>query len=395
MTGRYNPQTGGFDLDPNAEARLADTQARRAQQMNPAGQPQQPTMPQGLLGTKFTGDDLMALGQGLLSASNYSRTPISNGAALGAGLGQYQEHKQRQKLNAFKERELGLSEQLYGLKRDELTQKGRERKMYKDVNGRQKWVDTNEYVNEYGKEQAPDNDLVTTLDENGQPIYVKRSEAAGMPAYKAPLVSLDNSSNKPSYLDIPLKVADLGKFRNANGEQPTGIMTPRQLTEQGYTMSSKPSEGEKRGSYVANSLYTASSRVDDVLTTPGFNPSSLKESMRGKSNLTASPEYRKYRSSADEWATNLVFLRSGATARQEEKDKAFENFWPQLNDNDDVRKFKTLFRKEQEINAYKAAMTENRVTNEEAIANIQRLETEIAEIKSDDTDDGWKVKKKN
>ena len=192
MAGEYNPLTQGFNLRPDEEARLADTQARRQAQMARQPQSQQPSMPQGLLGTKFTGDDLLALGQGLLSAGNWERTPVSNAAAMSAGFENFQRQRQQQKLNSFKERELGLDEQMYGLKRDEFTQKGKERKMYKDLNGRQKYVDTNEFVNPGAEKEADQ----TTLYKNA----VAAGLTPGTPGFmefmrvnsaKGPLVNIE------------------------------------------------------------------------------------------------------------------------------------------------------------------------------------------------------------
>lgn len=183
-----------------------------------------------------------------------------------------------------------------------------------------------------------------------------------------------------SAMDEPLKVSELEKFADANGNMPSTIMTPRQLKEEGFILSKKPTEKDMTASYVADSLTTASQAVEDVLSRPEFNPSSFEEFAKSTTNWTASPEYQQYKSSADEWATNLVFLRSGATAREEEKSAAFNNYWPQPGDKEETRSFKTKFRKMQEINAYSMAAMGGRVSKEKAEASIARLEKEIDDM---------------
>jgi len=178
-------------------------------------------------------------------------------------------------------------------------------------------------------------------------------------------------------LDAIPSVSDLIKYRDKNGNPPPGPMSHRELREKGYTLSDVPTEKDKVASYVADSLTTASSEVDKVLSKPDFNPSSFDEFAKNITNWTASPNYQQYKSAADEWATNLVFLRSGATARQEEKDAAFNNYWPQPGDKPETRKFKEKFRKAQEINAYSMAAMGGRVSKEKAEEKIKQLQKEI------------------
>ena len=48
-------------------------------------------------------------------------------------------------------------------------------------------------------------------------------------------------------------------------------------------------------------------------------------------HLTSS-EFKKYRRNADEWARSQTLLKSGVTARPEEVEAAFTNYWPQPGD---------------------------------------------------------------
>ena len=66
-----------------------------------------------------------------------------------------------------------------------------------------------------------------------------------------------------------------------------------------------------------------------------------------------SPEFKDWKRNTDEWARNLVFLRSGATARQEEVDAAVQNYWPQPGDEPDDVKRKVAARKDAEEQARK------------------------------------------
>ena len=62
---------------------------------NPGTSSQLPnSKPRGLLGN-ISGNDLLALGQGLLSASGPSTRPIGLGEALGQGIGNFQQQRQQ------------------------------------------------------------------------------------------------------------------------------------------------------------------------------------------------------------------------------------------------------------------------------------------------------------
>jgi hypothetical protein len=203
----------------------------------------------------------------------------------------------------------------------------------------------------------------------------------GTPEYQEAIrTALMKPQNQIIFGDKPVSPADLERFVDAEGNPPPTIMTPTQLREGGYRLSRKPTEADRRSAYVADSLSTASRAVENILEKPAFNPSSMLEAAKSVSNWTASSEYQRYKSSADEWATNMVFLRSGATAREEEKSAAFSNFWPQPGDKKETRDFKTKLRLEQEINAYSMAAMGGRITQEKAQEKIGQIRKRLDKL---------------
>jgi hypothetical protein len=181
-------------------------------------------------------------------------------------------------------------------------------------------------------------------------------------------------------MDVPLKSAELERYVGPDGDPPDRIMTPRELNAAGYKYQRKPTESDRRSGYVADSLSTASEAVEDILADPEFDPTSVTESARAISNWTASAKYQRYKAAADEWATNMVFLRSGATAREEEKTAAFSNFWPQPGDKKETRDFKTRLRLQQEVNAYNMATMGGRITSEKAKEKIRQIERKLQNL---------------
>jgi len=181
--------------------------------------------------------------------------------------------------------------------------------------------------------------------------------------------------------EIP-SVTDLLKFRDKKGNAPTGMLTYAQLAAQDYQLSDKPVEKDKISSYISNSLTTASDAVVDILNSPDFDPASPEHIAGNLSNFLASGDYQKYKASADEWATNMVFLRSGATAREEEKKAAFENFWPQPGDKSEAIFFKTKLRINQEINAHALSGMGGRANKESSEKAIEKLEKQIKDLEA-------------
>lgn len=190
--------------------------------------------------------------------------------------------------------------------------------------------------------------------------------------------------------EIP-SVSDLTKFRNDKGSPPPFPMTFRELRSEGYQLTDKPTEADKRAGYVADSLDTASSMVESILNKPEFDPTSVGTSASAMTNWTASSDYQSYKSAADEWATNMVFLRSGATAREEEKTAAFSNFWPQPGDKPETVRFKTQLRLQQEINALNLATMGGRVSREKAQKKIDKIQKRLEKLEKPQSDDGWSI----
>tara|TARA_R110000822_G_C15338773_1_gene495876 strand:- start:4200 stop:5402 length:1203 start_codon:yes stop_codon:yes gene_type:complete len=177
------------------------------------------------------------------------------------------------------------------------------------------------------------------------------------------------------------KPTDLLNYQDKDGNPPPGPVTMRELRNN-YMLDKKLTEGDSKASYVSDSLSTASSMVESVLSRPGFNPTGIKQVPGQTSKWLASSQYKQYLAAADEWATNLVFLRSGATARQEEKDSAFDNFWPQPDDDKESAAFKDKFRLQQEINAYRRAAQAGRVDGERARTHIAAAEEKLQLLES-------------
>jgi len=108
------------------------------------------------------------------------------------------------------------------------------------------------------------------------------------------------------------------------------------------------SEGERRDAYAAELLNSFEADLSDVLEDyPEYNPASGWNIPGNITNWLASPGARQYRSIADEWTTNTVFLRSGATAREEEKEAAFKNYFPQPGDDPATVRRKDNMRRKQ------------------------------------------------
>jgi hypothetical protein len=231
-----------------------------------------------------------------------------------------------------------------------------------------------------------------------RPLTDAEKEAAGIPKNQFAQVDAHGKISMPgtpmvninqgleSAMDKPLKSAELLNYRDKDGNPPDRIMTPRELIndQRGFSLDIKATEKDKVSSYVADSLDTASNAVETILSNPKFDPSSVRENFGSISNWLASSEYQQYRAASDEWATNLVFLRSGSTARQEEKDSAFENYWPQGGDTSETRAFKTRFRMRQEINAYELAAKGNRITRKQAEKKIRQIENRLKKIEKDE-----------
>lgn len=177
-----------------------------------------------------------------------------------------------------------------------------------------------------------------------------------------------------------MKVSDLMRFRNAEGQLPPGPMSAEELRAGGYTLQDKPSTESIKNAYISDALNASSVNVDRILNNPDFNPASLKEYAGRFSNFLSTDSGRRFRAAADEWATNMVFLRSGATARQEEKDSAMRNFFPAPGDDPKTIQFKRKFRLQQENAAYARAAQSGRASAEQAQKRIDENNQKIQQI---------------
>jgi len=146
----------------------------------------------------------------------------------------------------------------------------------------------------------------------------------------------------------------------------------------------EPTERERTSAAVAGGLISLEGNVQDVFQRiPDFNPSDLSEAKGNLpvlGNILASPGFRQYRAASDEWATGLVFLRSGATARQEEKDSSFKNMWPQPGDDLQTQTFKELLRKQKEVEALNLGARANRISNKDADKQIESINGDIQRL---------------
>jgi len=323
------------------------------------------TQPQaGLLNNPYSSLGLNIL----MNAANGVRSPIVNGFA-----GWQQGMAAQQKLAADNQyRQL----QMEKLRRE--VNAPTKRDMKQDVNGQWRYVDTGEPV--FGVQKTQDKPKEWIVGADGQfvrnPVVVDATiDEARRRAEATKQVQMDiAAASKPDAIEgtmseIP-STTDLLRYRDPQGNPPPYDMTKQELKDFGYRLMDKPTEADRRTAYVADSLGTASSNVMSVLQDPGFDPTSAGNMLGDMTNFLASPQYQKYKAGSDEWATNLVFLRSGATARQEEKDSAFSNYWPQPGDDQSTIDFKNILRAEQEINVYKQAAQAGRVAADDAKRQI-------------------------
>jgi hypothetical protein len=137
---------------------------------------------------------------------------------------------------------------------------------------------------------------------------------------------------RPGY-DIP---AMLGEAEAVDAEMIPKADTAQENTAQ-YTVGNMDMLEESMTDYVPPSAEAFADMLPDAV----------------KGHLT-SDEFKNYKNTGDEWASNLVFLRSGATARQEEKDSAFRNYFPQPGDSAKIVADKAQRRSEAVSNAKKA-----------------------------------------
>ncbi len=194
-------------------------------------------------------------------------------------------------------------------------------------------------------------------------------------------------------------VIPLGDTGNLVRPRVPGATVPDELINQAgvvdlgngaYLISKRPSEAERRGQYVATNLIDLNRRAEETIKAEDFNPSDWENLAPGAiealvggvvpgiGNVAASPGWQQYKAASDEWASNLVFLRSGATARQEEKDTAFTNFWPQPFDDEATRSDKKEMRDVQMRSAIESATQAGRISPAERQRMLDQLDEDGA-----------------
>lgn len=155
------------------------------------------------------------------------------------------------------------------------------------------------------------------------------------------------------------------------------------------------SESEARDQYVGNSLLNVSNMLADFnAANPDFDPTAFGHWAReaiapgaGLENMVKEGPKQAYDAMRKEWASNLVFLRSGVTAREEEVEREMMN-WDSPGDSKETRLWKARLRAEKELEAYDKGFREGRVHPEEYERNKallqQRVEAARAALQSSD-----------
>lgn len=186
-------------------------------------------------------------------------------------------------------------------------------------------------------------------------------------------------------MDDPTKIAAMEYLeRDKTTVTPDGtIVTPGySFDENGKLVRSKsekiekpPSETERRGGYTVGMMRQLHTDGDDYI--PGSFESLASDYIPAAfEGFLTSSEFKKYKRNADEWARSQTLLKSGVTARAEEVEAAFRNYWPQPGDGPTEVKDKRLAR-ERAMNEAEAAYV--RRTNPETVTQTPSLE-ELLEI---------------
>ncbi len=82
--------------------------------------------------------------------------------------------------------------------------------------------------------------------------------------------------------------------------------------------------------------YRMTEDEDKIKSLGDFDSASYWERFKGITNITASSELQKYRQAADDWIRAKLRLESGAVIGDEEMDKEYEVYFPQLGDSQAV-----------------------------------------------------------
>lgn len=145
------------------------------------------------------------------------------------------------------------------------------------------------------------------------------------------------------------------------------------------------SEGEARDQYVGNSLLNVSNMLNDFeAQNPEFDPTAFEHYIKdvmvpgsGLENMVRDSGKQTHDALRKEWAANLVFLRSGVTAREEEVEREMSTSWPQAGDSEETKMWKRRLRAEKELEAYNKGFREGRVHPDEYEVNKAKLEERV------------------
>ena len=140
--------------------------------------------------------------------------------------------------------------------------------------------------------------------------------------------------------DHPTKIAAMEYLeRDRTTTTPEGTtVTPGYSFENGKIVRStgttvdKPlSETERRGTYTVGMMRNF--HADGGGYIPGSFESLASDIIPASfSGLLTTPEFKKYKRNADEWARSATLLKSGVTARPDGVEASFINYWPQPGD---------------------------------------------------------------
>tara|TARA_R110000765_G_scaffold3333_1_gene10345 strand:- start:1700 stop:3004 length:1305 start_codon:yes stop_codon:yes gene_type:complete len=226
---------------------------------------------------------------------------------------------------------------------------------YSNINNRMEFMDTGEPV--------PSNAYV--------PSGLKSQEVLDQEAATAEALRQQAERN------TLVPTSELEGWSNETGGMPDRQMTRKELLDSGFSPTRNKTERDKVIGYAAGNMAYYSDQIDVLLDTPGYDPTSPGEAATSISAWTSSPEYQQLKAASDEWSTNLVFLRSGATARQEEKDSAMDNYFPKPGNAPSTVRAKRRNRYNQMMNALAIGLSADRVSANQAIEQMSKLQSNL------------------
>lgn len=160
------------------------------------------------------------------------------------------------------------------------------------------------------------------------------------------------------------------------------------------TTDPRPTEGERRAGAAATSMTTQIDNLDKVFAAnPEFSPtafSNMAAEIAGDNffgRTLSSPGFQQYKSAASQWAAARVLLISGVTARQEEVDRALNDYFAWPGNDEATVKFRDMSRLQESINAVRqgtkainqadGTVIPARLTETEAQKQISALEARL------------------